>query len=83
MYEIILSDKAKQQLKKLDYSTKHRIGVVIDRLKINPFSHDIKRLVGSSYYRARAGEYRIILNIIQNKLVIYVIKIGPRHKVYK
>ena len=82
MYTIIFRPKAEQQLKKLDPLIQQRILNVLDRLKINPFSHDITRLVGSSYYRAKAGKYRIILDIKQDKLIIIVIEIGLRHKIY-
>jgi len=82
MYEIIFSEKAKAQLKKLDKLIQERIGSVIDRIKIRPFSHDLKRLQGTNYYRARAGEYRIILDIKQNQLIIIVIEIGHRKNIY-
>ncbi|MFH1310830.1 MAG: type II toxin-antitoxin system mRNA interferase toxin, RelE/StbE family [Nanoarchaeota archaeon] len=82
MYEIILSEKAKKQLKKLNKLTQERIGSVIERIKIRPFSYDIKKLQGTSYYRARVGEYRIILDIQQNKLIIIVIEIGHRKNIY-
>ena len=82
MYEIIFSEKAKSQLKKLDKLIQERIGSVIDRIKIRPFSYDLKRLQGTNYYRARAGEYRIILDIKQNQLIIIVIEIGHRKNIY-
>jgi len=82
MYEILLSDKAKRQLKKLDFLTQKRIRAVIDRLKIRPFVH-VKRLAGSPHYRARAGKYRIILNIIKNKLLILVLEVGPKSRIYR
>ncbi|HLC78647.1 MAG TPA: type II toxin-antitoxin system RelE/ParE family toxin [Candidatus Nanoarchaeia archaeon] len=82
MYEIIFSEKAKSQLKKLDKLTQERIGSVIDRIKIRPFSYDLKRLQGTNYYRARIGEYRIILDIKQDKLIIIVIELGHRKNIY-
>jgi len=83
MYEINFSEKSKRQLKKLDKITQYKIKAVIDRLSIRPFSHDIRRLEGTRFYRARAGKYRIIMDIIKKKLIIYVIEVGPRHKIYK
>jgi len=82
MYEIIFSERAKAQLKKLDKLVQERIGSVIERIKIRPFSYDIKKLQGTKYYRARVGEYRIILDIRQNKLIIIVIEIGHRKNIY-
>lgn len=82
MYEIILSDKAKKQLSKLPSNIKIRIGAVIERIKIRPFSF-VKRIQGTHYFRARAGNYRIILDIKQNKLIIFIIEIGLRKNIYK
>jgi len=82
MYEIIISSKAKDQLKKVDNITRNRISAIIERLKIRPYSY-VKRLVGTPYFRARVGNYRIILNIQNDKLIIIVIEIGLRKNIYK
>jgi mRNA interferase RelE/StbE len=83
MYSIIFNPRAENQLKKLDKPIQERILNVLDRLKIRPFSFDIKKLQGTNYYRARVGEYRIILDIKQDKLIIIVIEIGHRKNIYK
>lgn len=83
MYSIIFNPKAEKQFKKLDYEIRRRISAVLDRIRIRPFSQDLKRLEGTRYYRARVGKYRIILDIYQDKLIIVVIEVGPRHKIYK
>lgn len=81
MYEIILSDNARKQLSKLPQEIKNRIGQVIERIKIRPH-HFVKRLVGSPYFRLRVGDYRLILDIQQKKLIILVLEIGHRKNVY-
>ena len=82
MYEIIFSDDAKKQLKNLSFEMKERIGNVIERIKTRPFSF-VKKLIESPYYRLRVEDYRVILDIQQNKLVILVIEIGHRKNIYK
>ena len=82
MYEIIVSDKAKEQLKKLPQEIKNRIGNVLERIRIRPFSF-VKRLVGSPYYRLRVGNYRVILNIQNERLIIFIIELGHRKNIYK
>jgi len=81
MYEIIVSDTAKKQLEKLPQEIKDRIGCVIERIKIRPF-HFVKKLVGSPYYRLKVGDYRVILDIQQDKLIIFIIELGHRKNVY-
>ena len=82
MYEIELSDKAKKQLKQFPENLQHRIGMVFERIKIRPF-HFVKRKQGTPYFILRIGEYRAILDIKKNKLIILVLDIGPRKKIYK
>ncbi len=83
MYTIVFNPRAENQLKKLDKISQERILSVLDRIKIRPFSHDIKKLQGTNYYRARVGDYRLILDIKQNILIIVVIEIGHRKNIYK
>ena len=82
MYEIIFSNLAKRQLSRLPLEVKNRIGSVIERIKFRPFSF-VKRLVGSRYFRLRVGDYRLILNIQKERLVILVVEVGHRRNVYK
>ena len=82
MYELELSDKAKKQLRNLPSELQHRIGFAFERIKINPF-RSIKRKQGTPYFILRIGEYRAILDVKNNKLLIPVIEIGPRKKIYK
>lgn len=82
MYEIIFSQTAEKQLKKLEDSVQNRIVSVLDRIKIRPFSF-VKKLVGHSSYRLRVGDYRVIMEIEADKLVILVVEIGHRSKIYK
>lgn len=82
MYSIILTKKAKEQLSKLSKDIQDRIGAVIERLKIRPF-HIVKRLIGSHLFRVRVGDYRVIIEIKNKELVIYIIEIGSRKNIYK
>ena len=81
MYEIIVSDKAKKQLSKLSKEIIDRIGNALERIKIRPH-YFVLRLVGSPYYRLRVGDYRVILDIINDKLVIMVLEVGHRKNIY-
>ncbi len=81
MYSIIFNPFAEKQLKKLDNDLQKRILDVLERIRIRPH-HFVKRLVGSPYFRLRVGDYRIILDIQNNKLVIVVVELGHRKKIY-
>jgi mRNA interferase RelE/StbE len=82
MYEIILTDEAKKQLTKLNSAERDRIGSAIERIKIRPHKF-VKRLYKSPYYRLRVDNFRIILDIKETQLIIYVIDVDTRDKIYK
>ena len=81
MYEIEFSKTAEKQLYKLGNEIQSRIISTLERIRIRPYSH-VMRLVGSQYFRLRAGDYRIILDIKDDKLIIFVIELGHRKNIY-
>ena len=81
-YEIEFTDLSRKQFHKLEKETQERIIKALERIRIRPETH-VKKLVGDPGYRLRVGEYRVILDIIKDKLIILVIKIGHRKNVYK
>ena len=82
MYEVIISDKAERQLKKLDKDIRERILKSLERSRIRP-GHFFERLVGEKSYKLRVGNYRVIADIYENELRILVIEIGHRKNIYK
>jgi len=81
MYDILFYDKAKRQLGKLPLEIQKRILNSLERIKIRPYSY-VKQLA-NKYYRLRVGYYRVILDIRSNELLIMVIELGHRKKIYK
>ncbi len=82
MHQVVISNKAEWQLKKLERSLQERIISALERARIRPEAH-FKKLVGEDAYSLRVGHYRIIADIERKKLIVLVIKIGHRKKVYK
>ena len=81
-YKITFSDFKDKKLDKLSKEIQKRIISTLKRCKIRPYPH-VKKLVGSKYFRLRVGDYRVILDIIDNKLIIHVIELGHRKNIYK
>ena len=82
MYEIGFSVTAEKQLYKLEKEAQIRIISTLERIRVRPYSY-VKRLAGSPYFRLRAGDYRVILDIKENTLMIFVIEVGHRKDIYK
>ncbi len=76
-FQIIWSDPAIRQLKKLDRSVARRIFDKVGELTENPHRF-VQKLVSSPYYRLRVGDYRVILDIQGDVLRILVLKVGHR-----
>ena len=82
MYSVELSRLSEKQLYNLEKDEQIRIVSALDRIRIRPYPY-ISKLVGSPYFKLRAGDYRIILDIKEGKLLILVIEIGHRKNIYK
>ena len=82
MYSLVYSELAVKQLKKLPKELQVRIVSTLERVRIRPYPH-ILRLVESPYFRLRVGVYRVILDIKEERIMIFIIEIGHRRKIYK
>ncbi|OGS64823.1 MAG: addiction module toxin RelE [Euryarchaeota archaeon RBG_19FT_COMBO_69_17] len=80
-FEIIWSESAIRQLKKLDRSVARRIFDKVGELAEDPH-RVVQKLVNSPYYRLRVGDYRVILDIQGNVLRILILKVGHRESIY-
>jgi len=81
-YDVIFSDKSLKQLKKFEKEIQERIIKALERIRIRPELH-VTKLIGDPGYRLRVGDYRVILDIDQGKLLILVLRIGHRKAIYK
>ncbi|MDC9726204.1 MAG: type II toxin-antitoxin system RelE/ParE family toxin [Candidatus Thioglobus sp.] len=80
----MIDDKVIKDLKKIDHNWRAKILIAIKtKLVENPYLG--KKLVGdlSPYYRLRVGDYRVLYEIIENKLMIIIVKVKHRKNVYK
>ncbi|QRF75542.1 Plasmid stabilization system protein [Thermoplasmatales archaeon] len=80
-YQVIFSDLAFKQLRKLDGEIRERIVSSLERIRIRPDAY-VKKLVGDDGYKLRIGSYRVILDLDREKLIILVLRIGHRKNVY-
>jgi mRNA interferase RelE/StbE len=81
LYEIIFSLKVKKQFLKLEKTLQERIIYALERIRIRPESF-ITKLVGDLGYKLRVGDYRIIMDIDKNNLIILIIEVGHRKNIY-
>ncbi len=85
-YEIVMLEPVEKELAKLrDKKLLMRLIDAIDALQENPRPHGCKPLKGThkGKYRIRVGEWRIIYQIEDQKLIIAIIWVGDRKDVYR
>jgi len=82
VYRIVWSESAARQLAKLDRSVAKRILERVQELESDPYRL-LRRLVGVPYYRLRVGDFRVIVEVAQDRLLVLVLKVGHRSTVYE
>lgn len=84
MYLITFSKEADKTLRRMPNNTAQTIVKKIKELATNPQKmRNVKKLSDHPGYRLRVGDWRVIYTINNNELLIHVIKIKSRGKVYK
>jgi mRNA interferase RelE/StbE len=87
IWQIKFDPRAVKELKKIDKKAQKRI---IDYLKKKVATQDNPRIFGKSlkgdkrgFWRYRVGDYRVICNLLDDTMIILVIKIGHRQSIYE
>lgn len=82
VYEVKWTDTSLKQLGKLDKDLADRITNKVESIAKDPFAFVVK-LKGFDLYRLRIGDYRVIMSIEKNKMVIFVLEVGHRSVIYR
>jgi len=85
-YKVQWSKKAEKMFNKLDSSVKSRINEYLKKVvsSENPraFGKGLdENLVGFTSYRI--GKYRVIVDIQDDKLIVYIVAVGKRETIYE
>ncbi|GAB6284670.1 MAG: hypothetical protein STSR0009_08700 [Methanoregula sp.] len=80
-YSIYWTDPATKDLGKLPKPVAQRIFDKVNSIADNPY-RSAERCEGYPYYHQRIGAYRAILKIDDLTMLISIIKVGPRKRVY-
>jgi mRNA interferase RelE/StbE len=82
-FTLTYTSRALKDLEKLPRATKRRVLTVLERLaEDDDPEKSVKRLQDSPLYSLRVGSYRVILDIRREKIVIFVLRAGPRKSIY-
>jgi mRNA interferase RelE/StbE len=83
-YRIEWKASAVRELKRLDRSVISRIAEAVGHLAQRPFPQGCRKLKGSAdTYRIRVGDYRVVYEVVEHRLVIEVVRVRHRKDVYR
>lgn len=83
MYQVQISNRAAKALEKLPDDSYERITEAIQELAQNPRPPGCKKLKGRQGYRIRVGDYGVVYEIEDDRLLVLVIDIGHRREIYR
>ena len=83
-YEVRLARRAARSLAGLQRRDQQRIRAALDLLAETPRPPGCVALRGEdSVYRVRVGDYRIVYEVLDDLLLVHVVRVGHRRDVYR
>ena len=83
MYQVVIEKQAQKQLARISPVYYQNIVGAMQNLAANPRPHGYKKLKGRPGFRIRVADYRIIYNIDDDILTVFILIIGHRKEVYE
>jgi mRNA interferase RelE/StbE len=58
--------------------------VAVLELSNEPFPHGVKKLIGSEFsYRIRVGDYRVVYEVFEKRLIVEIVRVRHRKDIYR
>lgn len=83
-YKVEIKESALKSLSALPLRQQLRIRQKIDALAGNPYPPGHRKLKGEDCsYRIRVGDYRVVYDVLNDTVIVLVLRIGHRKDVYR
>lgn len=83
MYAVAFLPSAARELSNLEPAARRRLARRMDRLAQDPRAGAVKLRGAEDVWRVRVGDYRILYQAHDDRLLILVIRVGHRGDVYR
>ena len=83
VWTVIFTTKAERDLEKLPDDIAKRIILKIEEIAQDDPYQQLDKMTNSPYYKFRVGVYRGIVNIVNDKMILQLVKARHRSSVYK
>lgn len=75
---------ALKEVSRIDRQYIPRIFHAVELLAENPFPAGVRKLQGVEHtYRLRVGEYRVVYQVFENRLLIVIVRVRHRKEAYR
>jgi mRNA interferase RelE/StbE len=84
VYGVVTTKSFDKALAKLPVNWQKRIVKKIREVAANPYApnNNLTKLQGREAYRLRVGDWRVIYELQDSRLVMLVVEVGPRGGIY-
>lgn len=83
-YRIVFKPSAERAFLALPRDAQKRLDKRILALQDNPRPPGVKALAGESgVYRLRVGDYRVLYEVLDDQVLVFVVAVGHRREVYR
>lgn len=84
IYHVVLAPAAARQLRKFEPQVRRRVQAAIELLATEPRPPAARQLVGGAgEWRVRTGDYRIVYEIEDDRLLVLVVSVGIAAEIYQ
>jgi len=83
-YRIEIKRSARKEMQTLPRRDQHRIAATIEALAEEPRPAGVRKIIGADdLYRLRIGDYRVVYQVCDCKLIVLIVRIAHRKDVYR
>lgn len=82
VWQIKWSKTAEKQLSKIDNKNAQKIVTKLEEITVDPYTYT-EKLMGFGLRKLRVGNYRLIVSMEGQNMIIFVLEVGHRSKIYK
>jgi mRNA interferase RelE/StbE len=83
-YRVFFKSSADRALKRLPVAVQRRIVAEVDSLANNPRPPGVAKMSGAeNLWRIRIGDYRVVYEIHNDRLIVLVLRVAHRKDIYR
>ncbi len=83
-YKIEWKKSTKKDLRKIPVDQVSKMILAVEKLVFDPYPEGFTKLSGSELsYRIRIGDYRVVYEVLEKRIVIEIMKVKYRKNVYR